>query len=106
MQSERGRRIFWEKTIRNLNLARGRRAKRYSQSRRELGYQFRDKVLYRHHVLSSKVKGVSQKMELRLSRPVVIVRFLKPNVVELAWPETGIVVKKAHVSQIKKYYGQ
>jgi hypothetical protein len=62
--------------------------------------------VYRRHTLSSKVKGVSQKMELRWSKPVVIVRFLKPNVVELAWPETGIVVKKAHLSQIKRYYGQ
>jgi len=36
--------------------------------------------------------------------PMVIVRFLKPNVVQLAMPESGVIVRKAHVSQLKPYY--
>jgi hypothetical protein len=54
--------------------------------------------------LSSKGKGMSQKLELKWSKPMVIVKFSKPNVVQLAVAESGISARKAHVSQIKKYY--
>jgi len=37
---------------------------------------------------------------------MVIAKFLKPNVVLLANAETGVVVRKAHVSQIKKYHNE
>jgi hypothetical protein len=61
-------------------------------------------VVYRVKVLSSKGKGVSAKLELRWSKPMVISKFLNPNVVLLGNAETGVVVRKAHVSQIKKYH--
>jgi len=35
---------------------------------------------------------------------MVIVKFLKPSVVQLAVAESGVLARKAHVSQIKKYY--
>ena len=54
--------------------------------------------------MSSKGKGISQKVELKWSVPMVIVRFLKPNVVQLAMPESGVIIRKAHVSQLKPYY--
>ena len=54
--------------------------------------------------MSSKGKGISQKMEMKWSITLVIVRFLKPNVVQLAKPESGVIVRKAHVSQLKTYY--
>jgi len=34
---------------------------------------------------------------------MVIAKFLEPNVVQLANTETGVVVRKAHVSQVKIY---
>ena len=61
-------------------------------------------MLCQRKVLSSKGKGISQKLELKWSVPLVIVRFLKPNVVQLAMPESGVIVRKAHVSQLKPYY--
>jgi negative regulator of sigma E activity len=54
--------------------------------------------------LSSKGKRVSQKLELKWSKPMVMVKFLKPNVVQLAVAESVVLATKAHVSQIKKYY--
>ena len=61
-------------------------------------------MLCQRKVLSSKGKGISQKLELKWSVPLEIIRFLKPNVVQLAMPETGVIVRKAHVSQLKPYY--
>ena len=34
---------------------------------------------------------------------MVIVQFLRPNVVQLAVAESGVLARKAHVSQLKKY---
>ena len=50
-----------------------------------------------------KRKGVSQKLELKWSKPMVIVKFLRPNVVQLAVAESGVLARKAHVSQLKRY---
>jgi hypothetical protein len=54
--------------------------------------------------LSSKGKGISQNLELKWSKPIVIIKFSKPNVVQLAMAESGVVARKAHVSQLKRYY--
>jgi hypothetical protein len=61
-------------------------------------------LVYRRHVLSSREKGISHKFELRWSRPMVIVKYLAPNVVLLALRENERVKRKAHLSQIKRYY--
>jgi len=34
---------------------------------------------------------------------MVIVKFLKPSVVQLAVAESGVLARKAHVSQLKRY---
>ena len=72
--------------------------------RKEAQYKVGDTVVCQMKTLSSKGKGVSQKLELKWSKPMVIVKFLKPSVVQLAVAESGVLARKAHVSQIKKYY--
>jgi hypothetical protein len=62
-------------------------------------------VVYRLNVGSSKIRGVSAKLSMRWSKPVVIVKDVRPNVVFLANPETGVVVRRAHVTQLKPYVG-
>ena len=79
-------------------------ARRYNAVRRATPFKEGDVVVYRVKFLSSKGKGISAKLELRWSKPMVITKFLKPNVVLLANAETGVVVRKAHVSQIKTYH--
>ena len=54
--------------------------------------------------LSSKGKGVSQKLELKWSKPMMIVKFLKQSFVQLAVAESRVLARKARVSQIKKHY--
>jgi len=34
---------------------------------------------------------------------MVVAKILRPNVVLLANPETGVIVRRAHVSQLKAY---
>lgn len=60
-------------------------------------------MVYLVKVLSSKGKCVSAKLELKWSKSMVIAKFLKPNVVQISNAETGVVVKKAHVCQLKGY---
>ena len=50
------------------------------------------------------MKGVSAKMELRWSKSMITAKFLKPNIVQLANADTGVVVKKAHVGQLEIYH--
>ena len=104
VSSEEERAKFWTEVIRNLNMVRNRVAKRFDVGRRGAPYKVGDTVVCQMKTLSSKGKGVSQKLELKWSKPMVIVKFLKPSVVQLAVAESGVLARKAHVSQIKKYY--
>jgi hypothetical protein len=54
-------------------------------------------------ITSNKASQMSAKFLLRWSKPVVIARIVRPNVVVLANPETGIMIRRAHVSQLKMY---
>jgi hypothetical protein len=94
---------FWKEALKQLRKARSRVAARYNRGRKEVTYGVGDLVLYRTHVLSAKGKGLMAKMSNKWSGPLVIVRFATPVTVVLANPETG-VRRKAHVSQVKKYF--
>jgi hypothetical protein len=55
---------------------------------------------------SLKLKGfeASAKLENRWSNPMVIARFLTRVTVRLTNPDTGVLLRKAHVSQLKRYF--
>jgi hypothetical protein len=90
---------FWAEAIRNLWKASDQVARRYNAGRKAIPFKVGDVVIYQVKVLSSKGKGVSAKLGLKWSKPMVIAKFLKPNIVQLANAETGVVVRKAHVCQ-------
>jgi hypothetical protein len=69
-------------------------------------YQVGDTVVYRLNVVSNKAAQVSIKFLLKWSKPVVIAKIVRPNVVLLANPDTGVIIRKAHVSQLKSYVAQ
>jgi hypothetical protein len=79
-------------------------SRRYNQSRREVVFQVGDLVLVKLHPQSSKVLQLSAKIANKWSEPLVISKFLTPVTVQLANPETGVLLRKAHVSQLKKYF--
>ena len=87
-----------------MNIARHRVARRFDVGRKEARYKVGDTVVCEMRTLSSKGKCVSQKLELKWSKPMVNVKFLKPSVVQLAVAENGVLARKAHVSQLKRYY--
>ena len=90
---------FWAEAISCLRKGTDQVARRYNAARKATPYKAGDVLVYRMNVLSLKEKGVSAKLELKCSKPMVTVKYVKPNVVEIANPNSGVVVKKAHVSQ-------
>jgi hypothetical protein len=103
-QPPQGTKAFWERALANLNKARDRVARRYNLQRREAQFQVGDLVLVKLHPQSSKILQRSAKIAKKWSDPLVIAKYLTPVTVQLANQETGVVVRKAHVSQLKKYF--
>jgi hypothetical protein len=96
--------VFWERALVNLKRARDRVARRYFAMRSEAGFPLGDLVLVKLHPQSSKALKRSAKTENKCSNPLMIVKFLMKVTVQLANPETGVIVRRAHVSQIKSYF--
>jgi hypothetical protein len=94
---------FWTQAYSNLKKARCRVAKRHDVGRKPNGYHVGDTVMYKMRLSSSKANNVTAKLLLRWSKPVVIAKIIKPNIVLLANPETGVIVRRAHVSQLTAY---
>jgi hypothetical protein len=92
---------FWTQAYRNLKRACSKVARRYNQDRIPHTYRVGDRVVFRLNLASSKAKQITQKMQLRWSPPMVIQRMVRPNVVLLANPDTGVVTRRAHVTQLK-----
>ena len=67
-------------------------------------YSVGEMVVYRLHVLSSKAQNISAKLALKWSKPVIVAKVVKPNVVLLANPDTGVIIRTAHVTQLKPYF--
>jgi hypothetical protein len=63
-----------------------------------------DLVIVRMHPLSSKSQQRSAKLDYKWSMPLRIVRFLSPVTVQLANPDTGVIIRKAHISQVKRHF--
>ena len=93
---------FWETAYENLIRAK-KVAQRYNLNRRSHQYQVGDTVLYRLNVVSSKAQNISAKLLLKWSRPMTIAKFVRPNVVLLANPETGVITRRVHVSQLNAF---
>jgi hypothetical protein len=58
-------------------------------------------VVYKLSLISSKVKRTSAEMLMKWSQPVVIAKFLALNVVQLANPLTGVLVRKAMLVKLR-----
>jgi hypothetical protein len=92
---------YWEAALANLGKARARVAARYNAGIRPGEFCVGDSVLVRVHPLNSKSHQRSAKLDLKWSIPLVITKFVSP--VTVANPETGVIIRKAHVSQLKPY---
>lgn len=79
-------------------------ARGYNAGEKAAPFKVGDVVVYRVKALSSRGKNVSAKLGLKWSKPMIIVTFFKPNIVQLANSDTGVVVTKAHVCQLEGYH--
>jgi hypothetical protein len=98
-----GEKSLWTQAYCNLRRARNKVAKRYDSCRKPHEYRVGDIVMYKMRLSSSKAKNVTAKLLLRWSKPVVIPKVVRPSVVLLGSPETGVVIRRAHLSQLKHY---
>jgi len=97
---------FWAQVYDNLKHASRKVALRYNRGRGPHSFKVGGMVRYRLKPVSSKAREVSAKMMLRWSKPLVISSEVRPNVVLLADPSSGTIVRRAHVSQLKPCTGQ
>jgi hypothetical protein len=72
-------------------------ARRYNTGRRPHSDRVSDTVLYRMNVATSKARGISAKHLLRWSKSVVTAKIVRPNVVLVANPDTGVINRRAHL---------
>lgn len=96
---------MWNKARANLKLSLGRSKKYYDKKVRDHKYKVRDLVLYQNHPLSKAIDKIASKLCYRWLGPYRIQRFITPVTVALCDPYTGEYVRRAHVSQLKKYEG-
>jgi hypothetical protein len=97
---------FWAQAYENLMQAKRKVAQRYNANCTPHQYPAGDTVVYRLNLVSSKALNVSAKLLLKWSKHVVIARFVRPNVALLANPDTGVIVSRAHVCQLKPYFSR
>jgi hypothetical protein len=95
---------FWKEAVSQLKKARDRVANRYNEGRGLVQYMEGDLVMCRKHTLSSKAKQITAKLANKSSAPLTIAKFVTLVTVVLANPKTGVVVRKAHVSHLKRYF--
>jgi hypothetical protein len=94
-------RLFWTRAYANLQRARRTVASSFNQRRKPHKFLVGDTVRYRLRLISDKANRTSAKMLMKWSEPLVVSKILRPNVVLLANPHTGVVVRRAHVTQLK-----
>jgi hypothetical protein len=94
---------FWTQTYRNLKLSSKRVPQKYDRNRKTHQYQVGDTVVYCLNLASSKAQNISAKLLLRWSKLMVVAKIVRPNVVPLANPDTGVITIRAHVTLLERY---
>jgi transposase InsO family protein len=103
-KDQKGMNEFWKAALANLRKAHARVAERYNAGRRQAEFRVGDLVLLRSHPQSSKSLQRSAKLDLKWSVPLVIAKYVSPVTTLLANPDTGVILRKAHVSQLRRYF--
>jgi hypothetical protein len=94
---------FWADAYANLRAARARVGSRYNANRTPHKYKVGDLVMYSKNLVSSKAQNVSNKLLMRWSNPLVVAKFVATNTLLLANLDTDVIVRRAHLSQLKPY---
>ena len=93
----------WERARKNLIASHNRYKRQYNAKHGPHGYRVGDLVFMRTYPVSSKINHKAAKLCSKFEGPYQIQRFLTPVSALLADPSTGQIVKRAHVSQLKRF---
>jgi len=89
---------FLSRACSNLLAARKREPQKFNKGQTPHRYSVGDLVRYGLRLSSSKGQTISAKLLLSRSVPVTIAKIVRPNVVLLANPDIGVIIRRAHVS--------
>jgi hypothetical protein len=95
---------FWTRAYANLKAARDKVARRYNANRKPHSYKEGDLVMFKRNSVSSKAQNITSKLLMRWSEPVIIAKIINTNNMLLVNPDTGVIIRRAHVSQLKPYF--
>jgi len=93
---------LWALAFKNLMSANRKGSRRFNEGGKSHQLRVGDTVMHRKNLVSNKAHNVTAKMLMRWSEPLIISKFLNENNVLLVKPGTGAIVRKAHVSQLKR----
>lgn len=94
----------WARAVSNLKKARDIRQRRYDQGRSPNPFKPGDWVMYRENPISKAADNINQKLLPVWSKPCVIEAFTSPVTVRLVNPVNGKFIRKAHISQLKRFF--
>ena len=95
---------FWAQAYDNLKAARDKVTRRYNANRKVHQYKEGTLVMFRKNLVSSKAQNITSKVSMRWSEPVLIVKIFNTNNMLLANPDTGVIIRRDHVSQLKSFF--
>lgn len=88
----------------NLRKAFLKQSKYYNKRRRNWVCSEGDLVMKKDHPLSSKIKGFASKLAPKYSGPYVVVKIVSPVIYQLKDVESGKILPKIHIKELKKAY--
>lgn len=94
----------WAEALRSLRRARAIRERRFNSSRKPNTFKVGDWVMFRLNHLSKAVDHINSKLLPMWSKPCVIESFSSPVSVRLVNPCNGSFVRKAHITQLKRFF--
>lgn len=94
----------WSVALENLTKARQGREQSFNQGRKPNPFKVGDWVVYRLNNMSKAQDKVTAKLLQLYSKPCVIQAFTSPVSVTLIDPSSGKVVRRAHITQLKRYF--
>lgn len=94
----------WTQAHQNLTKARQNREKQYNKDRHPSKFQVGDWVMYRLNHQSKAIDKINAKLLPLWSKPTIISAYTSPVTVLLMDPKTGKTIRKAHLSQLKRFF--
>lgn len=93
-----------QQITRHLQSVHAKSKQRYDADRKQSPFKVGDKVLYKAHAQSNKIKGISAKLSLKWLGPFIVQKLLSPVNVQICEEKDVGHLRVAHVSQLKPFH--